>query len=84
MRDPGPDGTASPTGPVRKPGSARRLVAIYLGSRTIVLGAGGVTFHRHTRATLDRNAAIIGFARSGRSSVVRRMPAHVRGLESGR
>ena len=41
----------------------RRWLAVYLGARTLVFGAGRVTVHRNTRGTLNPNAAIIGVAR---------------------
>jgi hypothetical protein len=59
------EATASPT---QEPASAtparrRGLHAIYLGARTIVIGPGGVTVHRHTRGSIDRNVAVIGYGR---------------------
>lgn len=39
------------------------MIAIYLGVRTLVVGRGGVTVHRHTRAKLDTTVAPVGFAR---------------------
>ena len=48
---------------VLAPTPRRALHAIYLGARTIVIGPGGITVHRHTRGSVDRSAAVIGYGR---------------------
>jgi hypothetical protein len=43
----------------------RRLVALYLGAFTAVIGSRRVTIHRHTRGTLNLAAPIFGIGVSG-------------------
>jgi hypothetical protein len=69
---------------VGEPTSPKRLVAIYLGSRTLVFGAGSVTVHPHTRGAVDRNAAIFGAARLKRTPASRRTRTHMRELGAER
>jgi hypothetical protein len=58
--------------------------AIYLGTRTVVIGPGGPTLHRHTRGTLDRSAAVIGYGRLGaRRKLVARLLSRFPLLEDG-
>ena len=48
---------------VLAPAPRRALHAFYLGARTIVIGPGGISIHRHTRGSVDRSAAVIGYGR---------------------
>lgn len=61
--------------PTRRGSEPERLVAVYLGARTLVLGPRGVSIHRHTRGTLDRGKPLVGVARLRRVGEPGRAPA---------
>jgi hypothetical protein len=54
---------SSEEGPAAR-GGGQRLLALYLGAVTAVIGPGGITIHRHTRGTVDLAKPIFGIGRT--------------------